>query len=57
MTNDDKTLYGRHEDEMDDFGDGDYGSAVPEDHFDEEEEESLVDISYITAPSEKMSVR
>src|SRR5271163_4199377 len=41
MNNDDRTLYSRHDDEMDDFGDSDYGNAVPEDHFDEEEEESL----------------
>ena len=40
MTLDDKTLYGRNDDEMDDFGDSSYGESV-ESEYDEEEEEAM----------------
>ena len=35
----DETLYGRHDDEMDDYGDGSYGESLEDEEYEEEEEE------------------
>ena len=35
----DETLYGRRDDEMDDYGDGSYGDSLDDEEYEEEEEE------------------
>ena len=41
MTPDDKTLYARNDDDVDDFAETGYSDAAAEEEYDEEEEEAI----------------